>query len=105
MDQRNLRRNERIPCSYPVLMAWTDADGNERGSRGKCRDISLNGLSIDTVETIPAHSYVNLRIEGADVAGSARVRYLRRNGARNIIGLGLGEKVREQLLAALREKM
>jgi hypothetical protein len=30
------------------------------------------------------------------------VRYLRRGPARNIIGLALGQKVREQLLEALR---
>jgi len=62
------------------------------------------GLRVETAETIPAHSYVNLRVEQVDIADSARVRYVRRGGARNLVGLELGEKVRERLLDAAREK-
>ena len=88
----------------PVWLTWTDGDGKDCYARGNCRDISRDGLRIETTQTIPAHSYVNLRVEKVDVAGSARVRYVLRGGVRNIVGLELGEKVREQLLEALREK-
>ena len=104
MPGRERRRNERIPCTLPVRLTWTDEDGKDFYARGNCRDISFDGLRVETTETIPAHSYVNLRVEKVDVAGSARVRYLRRGGARNVVGLELGEKVRERLLEALREK-
>ena len=59
---------------------------------------------METNQTIPAQSYVMLRVEEVDVSGSARVRYLRRGGAKNIIGLELGEKVRKQLIEGLRER-
>jgi hypothetical protein len=84
-------------------MAWTDADGSVRYARGKCRDISPDGLRIETEDTIPAQSQVSLRLENVDVAGSGRVRYFRRGPMRNVIGLELSQKVRQQLLDALRE--
>jgi len=102
MPRRERRRDERIPCTSPVRLAWTDEDGKDYYARGHCRDISIAGLRVDTTETIPAHSYVILRVEEVGVTGSARVRYWRRGGARNIIGLELGEKVRGELIEALR---
>ena len=104
MPGRERRRNERIPCTLPVRLAWTEADGRDSYARGNCRDISLAGLRVETTQTIPAHSYVILRVAEVDVTGSARVRYLRRGGARNIIGLELSEKVRGPLIEALRER-
>jgi hypothetical protein len=103
MPRKDIRRYPRIPCTLPVRLAWTHADGTDRYGRGKCRDISPTGLRIDTLETIPAQSYVNVRVETLDVAGSARVRYMRRSGAGNVIGLELNQKVRQQLLDALRD--
>ena len=97
------RKDERIRCTLPVLLLWTGADGADRYAQGKCRDISSKGLRIETVATIPAQSYVNVRVEKMDVAGSARVRYTRRGTMGNVIGLELGTKVRQQLLDALRE--
>ncbi len=104
MPRRERRSNERIPYTLPVRLAWTDEDGRDFYARGNCRDISPEGLRVETNETIPAHSYVMLRVADGDVTGSARVRYLRRGPARNIVGLELGEKVREQLLEVLRER-
>jgi PilZ domain-containing protein len=98
-----MRRSKRVPCTLPVLLAWTDADGLDRYARGKCRDISSDGLRVETAETIPAQSSVYLRVEKVDVVGSARVRYFRRGGMRNVIGLELSQKVRQQLLDTLRE--
>jgi hypothetical protein len=103
MPRRDIRRYERIPCSFPIRLAWTDADGSARYSRGQCRDISPDGLRIETNDTIPAQSYVNLRVETMDVAGGGRVRYYRRGPARNVIGLELSQKVRQQLLDAIRD--
>jgi hypothetical protein len=103
MTDRDLRRAKRTPCTLPVRLAWAGADGADRYVRGKCRDISPDGLRIETSETIPAQSYVNVRVEKVDVAGSARVRYVRRGGIGHVIGLELTQKVRQQLLDALRE--
>lgn len=104
MPRRERRRNGRIPCTLPVRLAWTDENGKDFYASGNCRDISPEGLRVETTETIPAYSYVYLRVAEVDVTGSARVRYLRRGGRRNIIGLELGEKVREQLIEALRKE-
>ncbi len=84
-------------------MAWTDPDGSDRYARGKCRDVSEAGLRVETVDTIPPHTYVNLRIEKWDLTSSARVRYSRRAGSVNVIGLELTQKVRRQILDSLRE--
>ena len=102
MRGKERRRNERIPCTLPIRLTWTDGDGKDSYARGNCRDISLDGLRVETNETIPAHSYVSLRVEKVDVAGSARVRYLRRGGARNVVGLELGENLDEKKRILLR---
>jgi hypothetical protein len=101
MPGKDLRRDERIPCTLAVRLAWT-TDGSDRYARGKCRDISTAGLRVETKETIPAQGYVNLRVEKMDVAGSARVRYIRRSTVGYVVGLELNQKVRKQLLDALR---
>ena len=103
MPGKDIRRDERIPCTLRVRLSWTDERGAERYAQGKCRDISADGLRVETIETIPAQSYVNVRVDKTDVAGSARVRYLRRSVIGNVIGLELSHKVRRQLLDALRE--
>lgn len=104
MARKDIRRYERISCKLPVLLAWTLEDGADLYAHGKCRDISPWGLRVETLATIPTQSFVNVRVEKMDVAGSARVRYIRRGSVGNVIGLELGTKVRQQLLDALREK-
>jgi len=103
MARKDIRRHERIACTQPILLAWTSADGSDRYARGKCRDISSAGLRVETADTIPTQSYVNLRIDKLDLAGSARVRYTRRGKAGNVIGLELNQEVRRQILDSLRE--
>ena len=102
MPRKDIRRHERIACTEPILLAWTNADGSDRYARGKCRDISPAGLRVETADTIPAQSYVNFRMEKWDLAGSARVRYSRRGAAGNIVGLELNQQVRQQILDLLR---
>ena len=87
----------------PVRLSWND-NGADRFVRGKCRDISSEGLRVEIAETIPAGSQVSLRVEKVEVAGSARVRYFRRGPMRNVIGLELSQKVQQQLLDALRDQ-
>jgi hypothetical protein len=103
MARKDIRRHERVPCTLSILLAWTDPDGSDKYARGKCRDVSEAGLRVETVDTIPPQSYVNLRIEKWDLTSSARVRYSRRGKAANVIGLELSQKVQRQLLEALRE--
>ena len=102
MRRRDIRRHERISCTLPVRLSWADERGVQCYAQGKCRDISSDGLRIETGEAIPAQSFVNLHIEKVALAGSGRVRYLRRTGIGNVIGLELSQKVRQQLLEALR---
>lgn len=103
MIRKDTRRHERIPCTLPVRVAWTEERGGDRHTRGKCRDISMDGMRIETVDAIPAQSNVHLRVEKVDVAGSARIRYVRRSGMGHVIGLELSQKVHQQLLDALRK--
>src|SRR5690242_6955467 len=103
MPGKDIRRYERIPCSLPVRLSWAGPKGSHQFARGKCLDISSAGLRIETTENIPAQSYLNLRVEKVDVAGSARVRYVRRGGIGHVVGLELSQQVRRQLLDALPE--
>jgi hypothetical protein len=103
MARKDIRKHERVPCTLSVLLSWSDPDGSDRYGRGKCRDVSAVGLRVDTVDTIPPQSYVSLRIEKCDLTTSARVRYSRRAGATNVVGLELTQKIRQQLLDALRD--
>lgn len=103
LPRKDLRRYQRIPCALSALLAWTDPDGSDRYARGKCRDVSEAGLRVDTMDRIPPQTYVNLRIEKCDLTASARVRYSRRAGAANVVGLELTQKVRQQLLDSLGE--
>ena len=103
MPRKDIRRHERIACTQPILLGWTSADGSDRYARGTCRDISSAGLRVETVDTIPAQSYVYLRIEKWDMTGSGRVRYSRRGKGANVIGLELNQEVHRQILDSLRE--
>src|SRR5579862_2515242 len=103
MGSKDIRRHQRVPCTQSILMAWTGPDGSDRYARGKCRDVSEGGLRVETVDTIPAQTYVNLRIEKWDLTTSGRVRYSRRAGATNVIGLELSQKVRKQILESMAE--
>jgi hypothetical protein len=103
MARSDIRRHERVPCTPSILLAWSDPDGSDRYARGKCRDVSELGLRVETVDTIPPRTYVNLRIEKWDLTSSAQVRYSRRAGAVNVIGLELSQKVRRQILDSLAE--
>lgn len=103
MARKDIRRHQRIPCTPSILLTWTDTHGFDRYARGQCRDVSEVGLRVDTVDKIPPQSYVNLRIEKWDLTTSARVRYSRRAGTGNIIGLELTQKVRQRILDSLRD--
>lgn len=103
MPRKDIRRHQRIPCTLSILLGWTDPDGSDRYARGKCRDVSESGLRVETVDTIATHTYVNMRIEKWDLTTSGRVRYSRRGGATNVIGLELSQKVRQQILDSLAE--
>jgi hypothetical protein len=78
-------------------LSWND-NGTDRYVRGKCRDISPDGLRVEITDTIPTGSQVSLRVEKPDV------RYFRRGPMRNVIGLELSQKVQQQLLDALRDQ-
>ena len=103
MARKDIRRHERVPCTLSILLAWTDPDGSDRYARGKCRDVSEEGLRVETVDTVPPQTYVSLRIEKWDLTSSGRVRYSRRAGATNVIGLELSQKVHKQILDSLAE--
>jgi hypothetical protein len=101
MPSNDIRRHGRVPCTPSILLSWTEPGGTDRYARGKCRDVSEAGLRLETVDKIPTHGYVNLRIEKWDLTSSGRVRYSRRAGATNVVGLELTQKVRKQILDSL----
>jgi len=99
--KKNKRLHERTTCAVHVFVAWTDEHGVDRYVKGKCVEISETGVRLELQQPIPYLSYVTLRLEGAGLAASARVRHVSRRGLSAVVGLELRESVRTQVLQAL----
>jgi hypothetical protein len=84
-----------------VFIAWTDDQGTDRYTKGKCVEVSETGVQIEVPQPIPYRSSVTLRLEGAGLAASATVRHVRRRGLSAVIGLELRQPLQAELLQAL----
>src|SRR5882724_1255037 len=89
MATKNVRRHHRLPYVGPVQVSWQSPTGETRFAQAKCIDVSQGGLRIDVAHPVPARAVVSLRADRIKLAGSARVKYSSRHGARYIVGLEL----------------
>lgn len=84
---QDLRRNTRYVCTDTVEITWTDERGQPQHARGRCKDISSNGMRITAMDAPPLRSYLSFRISPAQFAGSGSVRSLKRTFGGTEIGL------------------
>jgi hypothetical protein len=101
MSLRDVRRRQRIPYVGRVRISWEGTDGEIRYADVKCFDISEGGLRIETPTSIPVRTRVSLRADNVDLAGSAVVKHVARNGSKFILGLQLNQTLQSRALAML----
>lgn len=82
-----LRSARRIPLTGRVRVGWEDEHGYPHMAYGRCFDISATGLGLEMEETVPVRGYVNFEVIPLGFKGSASVRFVRRKGLRNVVGL------------------
>ena len=90
----NLRRNHRFNCEARVALAWDDELGDIRYGVAKCRDVSVEGFALETMEPVPIDSYITFRSEQLHLWGRGTVRYCRRVNAKYVLGVSFCAGVR-----------
>jgi hypothetical protein len=103
MPQRDIRRHHRLCYTIPARISWEGLHGSPRHAQVKCIDLSETGLRLEAPEPIPVRSSVYLRAERINLAGSATVKHVERQGAKYILGLELNSALQGEALAILRE--
>lgn len=95
MGNRDLRRNERAPYSGAIEVSWAQPNGDPGFARGRCLDLSKDGLRLELPVTLPVRTVVTLRFDRIQLSGSASVRYQRRAGAKFVLGLELSQHLKQ----------
>jgi len=103
MSRKNIRRHHRVPYLGKVFISWEDPHGQPRFARGKCVDVSEEGMRIETPEPIPVFTNVSIRADQIMLAGSGTVKHLERRGSHYTLGLELSQALRDQTLNFIRE--
>lgn len=70
-----------------VRVGWEDEQGHARVAYGRCFDISATGLGLEIEEALPVRGYVTFEVIPLGFRGTASVRFIRRKGLRNVVGL------------------
>ena len=79
--RKDLRRHLRELRDAKVLLSWTDVQGLNRAITTRCRNVCESGLSVTVPAEIAPGTYVNLRVEGVGLHGTASVRHCRRSSS------------------------
>ena len=87
MMRMNSRRFDRFPHNEAIRVCWHDRLGQVKYTNAKCINISEAGISVEVAEPIELQSYVSLKSDKLKLAGTAAVRYCRRNAGKYIIGM------------------
>jgi hypothetical protein len=103
MSTKDARRNNRMPYTGPIRISWEAENDEPRYTEGKCLDISEAGIRIEVRAPIAVRTRVSLHAPRIKLSGSGSVKHVVRNSTRYIIGVELGQTLREQALAAIRE--
>jgi PilZ domain len=99
MFEKDIRRHRRIPHSSPVRISWQGSNGQPQYTRGKCLDVSEDGLRIESLESIPVRTPVSLNADQLKTSGSATVKHVARSGVKYVLGVELSQALRSQALA------
>src|SRR5690242_19245638 len=82
-----IRRTERVPLECPLILSWQLPNGETRSARATCRDVSKDGARLDCSEAVSVRSSVYVQAPKYGLMGHATVRYCRKQGLKNSIGL------------------
>jgi hypothetical protein len=91
MPNRDLRRNKRTAYSGAIEVSWVESNGEPRFVRGRCLDLSEDGLRMELPIALPVRTVVTLRFDRIHLAGTASVRYMRRAGMKFVLGFELSQ--------------
>ena len=98
---RHLRRNKRTPYSGAIEVSWVEPGREPRFARGRCLDLSEDGLRLELPVALPLRAVVTLRFERIQLRGTASVRYLRRAGMKFVLGFELSQHLRQLVVHKL----
>jgi len=97
-------REQRFAVDFTVSLTWQVKGGAQRRARGRCRDLSAEGLKIEIVDTLPKETLVLVESNEFGRMGIATVRYCQRYGMKCVVGMkfsaafGLGDPARKKVL-------
>jgi len=83
----DIRASERRTFQGTVQVLWQGRSGEVVVIRGKCLDISEQGVRIACDQPLDVRANVYLRAPAFGLMGNATVRYCRRSGTKHIVGL------------------
>ncbi len=101
MSTKDTRRHRRGLYAGPIRVSWEESSGLIKYTEAKCLDVSEGGLRVEARAPIPLRTYVSLRAEKIDLAGTASVKHVARRGAKYILGLQLSHELRASVLNSL----
>ncbi|MGD0362428.1 MAG: hypothetical protein ABSC93_16250 [Bryobacteraceae bacterium] len=83
----DIRTGERRPFQGAVTVSWQTRSGEMKSIRAKCLDISDLGARIECEAAFEFRAQVYVQAPAHGLMGAASVRYCRRKGMKNIVGL------------------
>jgi hypothetical protein len=96
MGHRDLRRNKRTAYTGSIEVSWMDG-GQAKFTRGRCVDLSADGLLLELSVSMQVRTVVTLRFDRIHLIGTASVRHTRRAGMKFLLGFELSQHFREQI--------
>jgi hypothetical protein len=86
IDPRDRRRRAvRYPCAADIRLAWSS--NFDRYAVGECVNISRTGLGMVIAHPIPNRTNVSFKSECLALAGSASVRFCKKDKNKYVVGL------------------
>jgi len=98
MAYRDLRRNKRIPYAGVIQVSWVDVTGQPTFVRGRCLDLSDDGLRMELPVSVPVRTLVTLKFDRIHLTGTASARHVRRAGLKFIVGFELSQQLSQQVV-------
>jgi PilZ domain len=97
---KDIRRVRRIAYVGPIRISWED-QGQPRFALARCIDISETGVRIEAPQPVRIGATIQLAAERINLAGSATVKSVVRNGSKYLLGVQLNRAMPAQAFAAM----
>ena len=96
MGQHDLRRNKRTAYAGSIEVSWMDG-GQSKFTRGRCVDLSADGLLLELPVSMQVRTVVTLRFDRIQLIGTASVRHMHRAGMKFRVGFELSQHLQQQI--------